>query len=95
MTPFHFDPDDIKEDPISLKAALGFVSNDTKKDFFNEMALRMSGGTFNANASSITFDDFDSAKDENALSVSSALSSAASVSSFLFLVLPLFVVIFG
>jgi hypothetical protein len=84
ITPFHFDPADIKEDPVAIKAVLGYVSNETQKDFFHEMARRMSG-TFNA--TSVTF-DFDSVE-ENA---SSSTSNSASV-SFLFL-LPLFV-IFG
>merc|ERR1712227_887348 len=47
LTPYTFDRDSVKEDPVPIKAALGFVSNETEVDFFREMATRMAGSTMN------------------------------------------------
>jgi len=56
LTPYHFDPSiakpfSLKEKgkwvshtpPAGIRVALGFVSQETEKDFFHEMALRISG----------------------------------------------------
>lgn len=59
LTPYHFDPSlrppisSSEEEegqpkrpptpPVRIRAALGFVSQDTEQDFFHEMALRISG----------------------------------------------------
>jgi len=57
LTPHHFDPSvappfssssenggrSSPTPPVGIQAALGFVSDDTEKDFFHEMALRISG----------------------------------------------------
>merc|ERR1711988_1818749 len=43
LTPYTFDRDSVAEDPVPIKAALGFVSNETEADFFREMATRMAG----------------------------------------------------
>merc|ERR1712146_381560 len=47
LTPYTFDRDSVAEDPVPIKAALGFVSNETEADFFREMATRMAGSTMN------------------------------------------------
>merc|ERR1712227_1115227 len=47
LTPYTFDRDSVKEDPVPIKAALGFVSNETEAGFFREMATRMAGSTMN------------------------------------------------
>merc|ERR1712070_344934 len=47
LTPYTFDRNSVKEDPVPIKAALGFVSNETEADFFREMATRMAGNTMN------------------------------------------------
>lgn len=54
LTPYHFDPTvapPLKRNenenqfypPVAIQVALGFVSEDTERDFFHEMALRISG----------------------------------------------------
>jgi inosine-uridine nucleoside N-ribohydrolase len=54
LTHYHFDPSiappfssldeaERRSPPVRIRAALGFVSQETEKDFFHEMALRISG----------------------------------------------------
>ena len=55
LTPHHFDPTIVPPSstlygtqirtlpPVAIQVALGFVSQDTEKEFFHEMALRISG----------------------------------------------------
>ena len=43
LTNYTFDPKNITEEPVPITAGLGFVSNETEKDFWYEMASRMAG----------------------------------------------------
>lgn len=44
LTTFHFDPSSVTEDPVPIKAGLGFISDEAEQWFFREMAERMAGG---------------------------------------------------
>merc|ERR1712227_586590 len=77
LTPYTFDRDSVAEDPVPIKAALGFVSNETEADFFREMATRMAG-------SQPSMDETDNGDiDVEVEDTSSASSVTASVSVML------------
>ena len=45
LTQYHFDAIEVMSDePVTIYAALGYVSTEAEEDFFYEMALRMSYG---------------------------------------------------
>merc|ERR1712146_623865 len=81
LTPYTFDRDAVSEDPVPIKAALGFVSNETEADFFREMATRMAGNTINEEDIWLEGDGDDAFKigdDNTSVEVEADTSSASS-----------------
>merc|ERR1711901_16893 len=81
LTPYTFDRDSVKEDPVPIKAALGFVSNETEADFFREMATRMAGSTMNEEDIWREGDGDDAFNFNTSVEVEDTPSSASSVTA--------------
>lgn len=77
LTPHHFDPKELLDyEPVTIQAALGFVSEETKQDFFLEMALRISGRWMASTAKAATT----SSKNNNTLEQETRSASSLSPS---------------